>query len=558
MLRKYFEPKYTRFWLFAVLLLAFLFRYIGLTTYPKGFNADEASFGYDAYSILLTGRDQWGTQFPLVLKSFGDFKSPLYSYIAVPFVALLGLNEFAVRLPSVIVGVLAVYVTYLLTVQILPKNRSHFAIVSAFLLAVSPWHIMLSRAAIEANLTILLLPAGILFFIKGIKNPKLFFYSAIFFGLNLFAYHTGKLLTLMVVIGLTIFYWKTLKNIGLRKTFFAGATFAVFLFAMLYTFSLGGGSRISERSIFQGALLEGAEKRIIRVQQGSNPVVAKILHNKYQVAAQRFINNYKQYFSLRFLNQGAGESYYAMVPGIGILYTFELIMILGLLFLFKQKGIRKIVLVLLIWLTISPLPAALSTGVGYSGTRASGMLPVLPILSAFGLIGWLSVLNNKIVFTRIIIFCLFITSVIQISNFRIRYINTKSSMLYGNVQVSKWLKDNRGTKNVIVSRSLSEPQIFIAFVNNWNPKEYKKEAQGWDLDKHGVMWVDQLPEWRLGPYTFKSIDWNRDSAFQDTLVVAKPDELPQDISPIYEIKYEDGTPAILVVDTLQKLYAQSR
>lgn len=131
-------------------------------------------------------------------------------------------------------------------------------------------------------------------------------------------------------------------------------------------------------------------------------------------------------------------------------------------------------------------------------------------------------------------------------------------MLYGNVQVSKWLKDNRGTKNVIVSRSLSEPQIFIAFVNNWNPKEYKKEAQGWDLDKHGVMWVDQLPEWRLGPYTFKSIDWNRDSAFQDTLVVAKPDELPQDISPIYEIKYEDGTPAILVVDTLQKLYAQSR
>src|SRR3989339_2190313 len=97
-----------------ILALSFLLRVVALDKYPVGFTPDEASFGYDAYSILKTGKDQWGNAFPLVLKSFGDYKAPIYAYLTIPSVSIFGLTKFAVRLPNALLGSLAVYVVYLL------------------------------------------------------------------------------------------------------------------------------------------------------------------------------------------------------------------------------------------------------------------------------------------------------------------------------------------------------------------------------------------------------------------------------------------------------------
>jgi len=94
------------FALSLVFIGAFLLRIVGLSSYPVGFTQDEAGLGYDAYSLLLTGKDQWGKSWPLVFRSFGDFKLPLYSYLAIPSVAAFGLNEFSTRLPNALVGTL--------------------------------------------------------------------------------------------------------------------------------------------------------------------------------------------------------------------------------------------------------------------------------------------------------------------------------------------------------------------------------------------------------------------------------------------------------------------
>ena len=112
-----------RYWLPLVLLLAFLLRVLWLDIYPSGFTPDEASFGYDAFCILKSGKDQWGKTLPLVLESFGDFKPPLYAYILVPFVWLLGLSRPVVRLPNALLGTAAVYVVYLLMKEILRSLR---------------------------------------------------------------------------------------------------------------------------------------------------------------------------------------------------------------------------------------------------------------------------------------------------------------------------------------------------------------------------------------------------------------------------------------------------
>lgn len=102
-------------WLIVgIVLLGFLIRAVAIDKFPVGFTADEASFGYDAYSILKTGRDQWGQFLPIVLKSFGDYKSPLYAYLTIPSILIFGLTKFAVRLPNAMVGASAVYFVYLL------------------------------------------------------------------------------------------------------------------------------------------------------------------------------------------------------------------------------------------------------------------------------------------------------------------------------------------------------------------------------------------------------------------------------------------------------------
>lgn len=555
-----------RFALVFVIAVAFLLRIIWLASYPAGFNADEASFGYDAYSILKTGRDQWGNLMPLVLKSFGDYKSPLYSYLTIPSIKILGLTKFAVRLPNVIIGTLAVISLYLLSNELYKKKfgilNLPFGILPAFLLAINPWHIMLSRGAFEANLITFFLPMGIFFFLKGLKDYKFLIFSSLFFGLNLFTYHSAKLLTPLTVLGLIVVFWKKIVGIKFQKTLPALIVFLIFFSALLYSFKIGGGGRISERSIIQGALEQGAEEKIKLINAGQNPVLAKILHNKYQVVVQRFVSNYLQYFSTKFfITNGAGEGYYGMIPGIGTVYIFDLVLFAGILILLFKKEMRWMITLLFLWLLAAPLPAALSTGVGYSGTRAEGMAPVIQIIESFGLLGWISVLkklDKKAVMLGGL--ALLTVAVFEIWTFGVKYFHSPPnsvtrSMLFGSLEVSEWLKTERGQKDIIISRSISEPQIFIAFAGKWDPKDFQKQTSGWNFDNSRLLWVDQLPEWKLGPYTFKSIDWKTDGKKKNTLIVGRPDEFPVNINTVKFILYPDGSPAIMVVDFNQKVYA---
>src|SRR5258708_39046069 len=95
--------------IFLILFVALALRTYKIDINPPGLTPDEASLGYNAYSILKTGRDEYGTILPVIFKSFGDYKPGLYVYLAVPAVATFGLNETAVRLPRVIAGVFTVY-----------------------------------------------------------------------------------------------------------------------------------------------------------------------------------------------------------------------------------------------------------------------------------------------------------------------------------------------------------------------------------------------------------------------------------------------------------------
>jgi len=108
------NKKILMFLFLGIVIIAAVLRLWQLGHVPPSPDWDEAALGYDAYSIIHTGRDEFGKFLPVVLRSFDDYKPALYAYLAIPPVFLFGLNVFAVRFPSAFFGVLSVIVVFYL------------------------------------------------------------------------------------------------------------------------------------------------------------------------------------------------------------------------------------------------------------------------------------------------------------------------------------------------------------------------------------------------------------------------------------------------------------
>src|SRR3989344_5981527 len=199
--------------LFAIVILAVVLRFYQLGQNPPSLDWDETAHGYNAYSILKTARDEYGYKFPLSFRSFDDYKPPIYTYLVVPAVAAFGLNDFAVRLPSATLGVLAVIFTYLMAYELF-KNRT-IAFLSSLFLAISPWHLQFSRVAFETNSAVFWSVLGTWAFLRGIRAKGLkitawMSLTALAFGANLFMYHNARVFIPIYSLALIILFWQKL------------------------------------------------------------------------------------------------------------------------------------------------------------------------------------------------------------------------------------------------------------------------------------------------------------------------------------------------------------
>ena len=80
----------------AFIAVTFIIRLTGLAFSPPGFFCDETSIGYNAYSVLMTGKDEHGIFLPVFFKAFGDYKNPVYVYLATIPIKLFGLSVYSV------------------------------------------------------------------------------------------------------------------------------------------------------------------------------------------------------------------------------------------------------------------------------------------------------------------------------------------------------------------------------------------------------------------------------------------------------------------------------
>lgn len=195
-----------RLLLIGILAVGILVRFLSLGGVPAGLNQDEAFAAYEAYSMLHYGQDSFGYRNPVYFVSWGSGMNVLNSYLMMPFIAIFGMHDWVVRLPQAIIACLSLVVFYKLLKHMFSEQ---IAGIGLFLLAISPWHIMLARWGLESNLAPGFLLFGFYFFVKGIQNHKYFLLSALMYGLSLYCYATvWEMLPFVLLAQVLYLAWK--------------------------------------------------------------------------------------------------------------------------------------------------------------------------------------------------------------------------------------------------------------------------------------------------------------------------------------------------------------
>jgi 4-amino-4-deoxy-L-arabinose transferase-like glycosyltransferase len=222
----------------AILVVGVFARTWQFNSLPPGLNADEASIGVDAYYLAHYGIDRNGVSWPVSFVSWGSGQNALYGYMLVPFILMLGLSPLVVRLPMLLTGILSLPLIYYVSGRTLGQKA---APIGMLLLAISPWHVMLSRWGLESNILpfMFLLAFSSLLWISGQKRGLAL--SGILFGLCLYAYGTAYAVVpaFLVMAGVVLVRGGT---VPIRRVLGGGLAFVVValpIWAFLVVNSLG-------------------------------------------------------------------------------------------------------------------------------------------------------------------------------------------------------------------------------------------------------------------------------------------------------------------------------
>lgn len=209
-----------------ILLLASFARLFQLGKLPNGVLIDEAYGAYNAWALMTEGIDDRGYAFPVYFVAWGSGMNALYLYMGYFLFQLFGATITIYRIPQAIFGILSVLSMYVLGKELFSKK---FGWLLAFLLAINPWHINISRFGLESNIAPAMFLIGLTLCIYGIQKKESFLLlGTFFFGLSLYAYaQTWIILPIFLVLFL-LFYYKRLPS----KKIIIGAIVLLFCMAL--------------------------------------------------------------------------------------------------------------------------------------------------------------------------------------------------------------------------------------------------------------------------------------------------------------------------------------
>lgn len=493
--------------LIVVFALGLLFRVTMLDRSPPSLNWDEAAIGYNAYSLLETGKDEYGYKFPLSLRSFDDYKPAVYSYIDTLFIRSIGLNEVAVRLPSALAGSLSIIAIFLISRKFFNLTTS---VLAATLIAFEPWSVHFSRVAFEANLALMLTLFGVYFGLLARQKPKFIYLSIILLVLSAYTYHANRVLFLPIIVALIIYSAGSIKA---GKIQVRSAVFALILSIPLFVSAFGGSglARLSSTSL-------------IKVWNPTHAPLYSIKNNPIYELSEDAAGRYIAYFSpANLFSRGTNEPN-QQIHGFGAFHRIEfLFWIVGLYLIIKDwKKYRLLIFIIL----ISPIPAAITWN-WFIYIRVLLLFAIYSIVIAHGISSSLKYLLNRrlkigiglLAFGAIV----YINSVANLATTLFLYLPSQEggNWQLGFREVVNELPPLENYDAVLFETSHAQPHIFTLFYSKYPPSQYHS-----DLGSPDAVPIPRK-NFDFGKYKFVRIYWPDDNSRKNTLFVGSTFSLPE-------------------------------
>ena len=545
------EKKYILILIMITVISLFL-RFYHISSYPGSLSIDEVSFGYNANSILKTGRDEYGALFPLSFKALGDYKLPVQVYLTSLSVGAFGLNEFSIRLFVALFGSFTPVVLVLLLREL--KFSKFSSLLTGIWLAISPWHIVYSRSTFETITALFFVLLGTLFYLqtKREKSNMKLSVSLIFFGLSVWTYNSMRVFTpLLIMFLLLIDYQSIKKHFKKKPSYYLLPLLIVLLFfgpllimGIANKDLLGRASDlwITNDPVFNQTLHK----------QSYSSISEFIFDNDYYLIFMEWVKQYASYFDLKFIFWKGLNLTPSNRLGLGLLGVIELpVFIAGVYFITTSKNLLRKKFTLF-WLLVGPLAASFTRGEP-SSIRVLVWIPFF----AFVLASFFEKLNKLQLKKRNIVLAIyfvmfFFSSLysydIYVNGFRKYYGDVwhygyKEALVYVCNNYAKYDK-------VIVTdmygrfepKTKTVPYLYALVHCNYDPVLFGTNREIFNIE-------------------FRQPHWFSDSKLQNTLLIGSNWDFPEGF-PAEWIKkttyFPSGEPALHIVETSEEKYYQNR
>lgn len=456
--------------LIAILILGAFLRLYHLSSLPISLFGDEIDVGYHAWSLFTTGRDYLGNFLPTYIHSLSEWRAPLMMYLTAPFVGLLSPAAFSVRLPAALMGILNLYLIYILGKKLFNNKIGLF---SAFILALTPWHIHYSRVSFEVTLLTTLILSGTMLYLS-----KKYFPAFIFFILTFYTYSVANIFIPMLLL-LLLFFFRPDKIRLSTSVLIKAIVILILLIPIGYHLTFGeAAGRFRTISIFndpkviEDVILQRTAPWVV----GSK--IEPLFHNKFIAYATVFGRNYLTAFSPDFLFVNGDPNFRQSIGRFGELLLISLpFFVLGFLQIQKKNLSYRLIFS---WLLLAPVSSSLTIDGGSHATRLFVMLPPLVIISALGLESFLSWFGKSKPWLRNSAFVILaLAAFLNLIGYWYRYefhyrFESARVWNYGFDQIFTKLKQlDRGEGRVFINNNYDPSLYRFAFYTKLLPKDFQ-------------------------------------------------------------------------------------
>ncbi|KKQ25195.1 MAG: hypothetical protein US62_C0003G0024 [Candidatus Woesebacteria bacterium GW2011_GWA1_37_8] len=515
----------------GILVFAGLIYLYKLDVIPSGFYVDEAVVAYNAYSILETGKDAFGQQYPVLFRLLGSYTPGLFVYTSALAIKLIGYQITTFRLLSAISALVSVVFFYLFIKKLKIYSSERSYVITTLFYAISPWLTFNARLGYEVTLAFTLFNIGVYFLLLALDKPKNYIYSFVFFSLATYTAHTQRFLVpIFCIFCLIIFRKIILKKSNFKYLFLAGVTTLLLQIPHLTVLNTPAFWVKNQR------LIEGG--RII----------------------QNIINQTLSYLSNKNLFYELGDiDAQHTIPGISVMYNWmTLPFMVGLFILVSRIKERNIKFLLLLFVT-SLIPAVLS-GEFISIQRALPFLLPLMIVIGLGIDYFVKKLPVLSTMTLILLLPLSLLLLYR-SYFVLFPIERSSGWNFGYDKLADYIRVN-ADKNYMVDNSRNPRNyILLLYHLKYPPEIYQGEVD----PKYKTDYYHSLPpenSYKFSKIEVREISWETDPCKEqiivgDPLTISDGQAKEHKLEKQFEIKDILGKPIYIGFKTNPQLKCKS-